>query len=68
MRKQTYTEEQVARLQATEVKRALEGLLIVLTEGRNAAAIDPEHVRTMRQQGVIYGLDLAISAIKGRIY
>lgn len=62
-----YTEEDVARLQQSEVQLVLRGLLNGLTQARDQQAREPENVRTFRKQGTIDGLNMAIAAIRRRM-
>lgn len=57
----------VARLQDSEVQLILKGLLRNLTEVRQQQLAEPEHLRTMRKQGTIEGLNIAIAAVRRRI-
>lgn len=65
MSERLYTEKEVAELQASEAKVVLEGLL------RNLADVRIQRIRSTsgdaRQQGEIWGLDVAIKAIRRRI-
>lgn len=60
-------EEEVAVAQDSEVQRAMKSLLHALTEVRNQQANSPISTWTMRKQGTIEGLNIAIAAIKRRI-
>lgn len=51
----------------SETREILNALLAGLTEARRQQTATPEHVRTMRQQGTIEGLNIAIAAIRRRI-
>jgi hypothetical protein len=63
----TYTEEEVARLQTAEAVNVLRGLVRVLEEVKAQQSAEPAHVRTMRKQGVVEGLSIAIAAVKRRL-
>lgn len=63
----TYTEEEVARLQTAEAVNVLKGLVRVLEEVKAQQASEPAHTRTMRKQGVVEGLSIAIAAVKRRL-
>jgi hypothetical protein len=66
-----YTAEEVARLQDTEVKLVLKGLLRNLEDVRTQRGVSQggkqNHILRERMRGEIEGLNIAIAAIKRRI-
>jgi hypothetical protein len=66
----SYTDEEVARLQDSEVRLVLKGLLNGLTQAREQREVLPAAqtaVQAAQRQGEVYGLNVAISAIRRRI-
>ena len=66
----SYTDEEVARLQDSEVRLVLKGLLNGLTQAREQREVLPAAqtaVQAAQRQGEVYGLNIAISAIQRRI-
>lgn len=65
-----YTAEEVARLQDSEVRLILKGLLNGLTQARDQrGALPPAQsaVQAAQRQGEVYGLNVAIAAVRRRI-
>lgn len=66
----SYTDEEVARLQDSEVRLVLKGLLNGLTQAREQREVLPAAqtaVQAAQRQGEVYGLNVAIAAIQRRI-
>lgn len=69
-RENLYTEAEVARLQDSEVRTVLKGLLRNLTDVRRQRGViedDAPLARKLQMRGEIEGLNIAISAVKRRI-
>lgn len=70
MKEQTYTEAEVARLQDSEVKLVLRGLVASLEtvrDQRSASAVAARGIAKAHFQGEVAGLTIAINAIKRRL-
>lgn len=70
MKEQTYTEAEVARLQDSEVKLVLRGLvasLEMVRDQRSASAVTARGIAKAHIRGEIAGLTGAINAIKRRL-
>lgn len=67
MSDEMYTAEEVEKMIAAEVKLTLKGILRNLEDVHAQRVGTQPHLRTMRQVGELWGLGVAISAIKRRI-